>query len=184
MVFFLSGLWHGANWTYVAWSTLQGLLVIWDNLGIVGVKGREEKISARFHVPAWLGWLFTFGFFNLSLFFFRSDSMSNAFQMFKNILAFKNTGYIYKAAAKLDVPEFYLFKQAINLAAPELLSYAYLAVFFLLLAVSAFILTRKNAIQIVREHPLDKKLCLFITIIFVWSVISFSQVSTFIYFNF
>ena len=104
--------------------------------------------------------------------------------MFKNILAFKNTGYIYKAAAKLDVPEFYLFKQAINLAAPELLSYAYLAVFLLLLAVSAFILTRKNAIQIVREHPLDKKLCLFITIIFVWSVISFSQVSTFIYFNF
>ncbi len=184
MVFFLSGLWHGANWTYVAWGTMQGLLVIWDNLGIVGVKGSEEKIPAKFHIPRWLGWFFTFGFFNLSLFFFRSDSMANAFQMFKNILAFKNTGYIYKAAAKLDVPEFYLFKQAINLAAPELLNYAYLAVFLLLLAVSAFILTRKNAVQIVREHPLDKKLCFFVIIIFVWSVISFSQVSTFIYFNF
>ncbi|MDE5908731.1 MAG: MBOAT family protein [Lachnospiraceae bacterium] len=184
MVFFLSGLWHGANWTYVAWGTMQGLLVIWDNLGIVGVKGSNEKVPARFYIPRWLGWLFTFGFFNLSLFFFRSDSMANAFQMFKNIFAFKNTGYIYKAAEKLDVPEFYLFKQVINLTKPELLNYAYLAVFILLLAVSAFILTRKNALQIVREHPLDKKLCFFVVIIFVWSVISFSQVSTFIYFNF
>ncbi|MDE7286180.1 MAG: MBOAT family protein, partial [Lachnospiraceae bacterium] len=132
----------------------------------------------------WMVWLFSVGFFNLSLVFFSSDSMANAFQMFKNIFAFKNTGYIYKAAEKLDVPEFYLFKQVINLTKPELLNYAYLAVFILLLAVSAFILTRKNALQIVREHPLDKKLCFFVVIIFVWSVISFSQVSTFIYFNF
>lgn len=184
MVFFLSGLWHGANWTYVAWGTMQGILVIWDNLGIVGVEGSKEKVPARFHIPRWLGWLFTFGFFNLSLFFFRSDSMTDAFQMFKNIFAFKNTGYLYKVAAKLDIPEFYLFKQVINLAAPELLTYAYLAVFILLLAVSGFILTRKNAMQIVSERPLDKKLCFFVVVIFVWSVISFSQVSTFIYFNF
>lgn len=25
IVFFLSGLWHGANWTYIAWGTMQGL---------------------------------------------------------------------------------------------------------------------------------------------------------------
>lgn len=184
MVFFLSGLWHGANWTYVAWGTMQGLLVIWDNLGIVGVKGSNDKVPARFYIPRWLGWLFTFSFFNLSLFFFRSDNMTNAFQMFKNIFAFKNTGYIYKVAAKLDIPEFYLFKQVINLTAPDMLTYAYLAVFVLLLIISAFILTRKNAVQITKEHPLDAKLCFFVTVIFVWSVISFSQVSTFIYFNF
>ncbi|MDE6972656.1 MAG: MBOAT family protein [Lachnospiraceae bacterium] len=184
MVFFLSGLWHGANWTYVAWGTMQGLLVIWDNLGIVGVKGSNEKVPSRFTIPRWLGWVFTFSFFNLSLFFFRSDSMANAFQMFKNIFAFKETGYLFKIAAKLDIPEFYLAKQMINLAKPELLSYAYVALFILLLIISAVILTRKNAVQIVNEHPLDSRLCLFITVIFVWSVISFSQVSTFIYFNF
>lgn len=184
MVFFLSGLWHGANWTYVAWGTMQGLLVIWDNLGIVGVKGSNEKVSARFYIPRWLGWLLTFVFFNLSLFFFRSDNMTNAFQMFKNIFAFKNTGYIYKVAAMLDIPEFYLIKQVINLTAPGILTYAYLALFIVLLIISGFILTRKNAVQIVAEYPLNSKLCFFVTIIFVWSVISFSQVSTFIYFNF
>lgn len=184
IVFFLSGLWHGANWTYVAWGTMQGLLVIWDNLGIVGIKGSQEKVPSRILMPRWLGWIFTFSFFNLSLFFFRSDNMANAFQMFKNILAFKETGYLFKIAARLDIPEFYLFKQVINMTKPELLSYAYVILLFLLLFISAFVLTRKNAVQIINEHPLDFKLCLFITIIFVWSVISFSQVSTFIYFNF
>jgi len=184
LVFFLSGLWHGANWTYVAWGSMQGLLVIWDNLGIVGVKGSNEKLHSRIQMPRYLGWLFTFSFFNLSLFFFRSDSLSDAFQMFKNIFAFKATGYIYKIAARLDIPEFYLIKQVINMTAPEILSYAYVALFIILLLISAFILTRKNAVQIVEEHPLNLRLCLFITIIFVWSVVSFSQVSTFIYFNF
>lgn len=184
MVFFLSGLWHGANWTYIAWGTMQGLLVIWDNLGIVGIKESREKVPAKIQIPGWLGWLFTFSFFNLSLFFFRSDNMTNAFQMFRNILAFKNTGYIYKVAAMMDIPEFYLVKQVINLAAPQILTYAYLALFLILLAVSAFILTRKNTWEIVEEHPLNTKLCLWVTVIFVWSVISFSQVSTFIYFNF
>ncbi len=184
MVFFLSGLWHGANWTYVAWGVMQGLLVIWDNLGIVGVKGCDEKTPALFHIPRWLGWFFTFSFFNLSLFFFRSESMKNAFQMFKNLFAFKNTGYIFKIANRLDIPEFYLIKQVINLTAPDILTYIYVVVFILLLIISGFILTRKNAVEISMEHPLNNRLCFFITIIFVWSVISFSQVSTFIYFNF
>ena len=104
--------------------------------------------------------------------------------MFKNLFSFKETGYLLMIAAKLDIPEFYLFKQAINLFAPDILPYAYLVLLILLLLISAFILTRQNAVRIVSEHPLNTRLCLFITIIFVWSVISFSQVSTFIYFNF
>ena len=184
IVFFLSGLWHGANWTYVAWGTMQGLLVIWDSLGIIGVKGSSEKPSSHIVIPRYLGWLFTFSFFNLSLFFFRSENMTNAFQMFQNIFAFQDTGYIFKVAAKLDIPEFYLVKQMINMTKPELLSYAYVILFLLLLLISAFVLTRKNAVTISTKHPLNFRLCLFVTIIFVWSVISFSQVSTFIYFNF
>ena len=184
MVFFLSGLWHGANWTYVAWGSMQGLLVIWDNIGIVGIKGSKEERSAKIVIPGWLGWIFTFTFFNLSLFFFRSKNMTSAFQMFKNLLAFKNTGYLYKIAARLDIPEFYLIKQAINMTMPDKLAFVYLLLFVFLLAVSAFIITGKNTLEIVSEHPLDSKLCFLVTVVFVWSVISFSQVSTFIYFNF
>jgi D-alanyl-lipoteichoic acid acyltransferase DltB (MBOAT superfamily) len=181
VVFFLSGLWHGANWTYVAWGCMQGLLVIWDNLGIVGVKGHGK---ARLHIPGWLGWALTFGFFNLSLIFFGSSSMTDAVQMFRNIFAFRSTGYLYKLSATLDIPEFYLMKQAVNLVKPSLLSTAYLAVFLLLLLLSAFIISRKNTLELAREYPYNGKRCLVTVILFVWCIISFSQVSTFIYFNF
>lgn len=168
----------------MAWGSMQGLLVIWDNIGIVGIKGSKEERSAKIVIPGWLGWIFTFTFFNLSLFFFRSENMTSAFQMFKNLLAFKNTGYLYKIAARLDIPEFYLIKQAINMTMPDKLAFVYLLLFVFLLAVSAFIITGKNTLEIVSEHPLDSKLCFLVTVVFVWSVISFSQVSTFIYFNF
>ncbi len=183
-VFALSGLWHGANWTYVAWGIMQGLLVVWDNLGIVGVRGSMEKIPSRFHIPRWLGWFFTFSFFNLSLFFFRSESMTYAFQMFKNLFSFKNTGYVYKLAAKMDIPEFYVFKQAITMFAPNLLNTAYVILVLLLLLVSAFVLTRKNSLEMVESSHYGSGFRWYITVIFLWSLISFSQVSTFIYFNF
>ena len=184
MVFFLSGLWHGANWTYIAWGSMQGLLVIWDNLGIVGVKGSNEKMPAKWYIPRWLGWIFTFGFFNLSLIFFGSSSMTSAIQLFKNIFAFKNTGYLFKLAANLDIPEFYLIKQVLTLKFPDMLQYAYVVLFLLLLVISAVVISRKNTLQMVAENPFRKKLCAWVVFIFVWSVISFSQVSTFIYFNF
>ena len=184
MVFFLSGLWHGANWTYIAWGSMQGLLVIWDNLGIVGVKGSNEKTPAKWYIPRWLGWIFTFGFFNLSLIFFGSSSMTSAIQLFKNIFAFKNTGYLFKLAANLDIPEFYLIKQVLTLKFPDMLQYAYVVLFLLLLVISGVVISRKNTLQMVAENPFRKKLCVWVVFIFVWSVISFSQVSTFIYFNF
>ncbi len=184
LVFFLSGLWHGANWTYIAWGSMQGLLVIWDNLGIIGVNGAKEKISAKIHIPRRLGWIFTFGFFNLSLIFFGSKDMASALQMFQNIKMWKNTGYLPKLCAKLDIPEFYMIKQAINMVRPEFLSTAYVLLFLFLLLISAFIISRKNTLQMVAANPYRKTLCIWVIIIFVWSVISFSQVSTFIYFNF
>lgn len=114
--------------------------------------------------------------------------MADAFQMFKNIFAFKNTGYIFKIASRLDIPEFYVVKQAVSLIRPELLEYAYLALFLLLLAVSAFLISRKNAPEIVenafRSAESEGKLRFPVALLLVWCIISFSQVSTFIYFNF
>lgn len=189
IIFTLSGLWHGANWTYIAWGTMQGLLVVWDNLGIVGIRnhtaeGFAGKKPVLFQIPKWLGWFFTFSFFNLSLFFFRSQSMTYAFQMFKNLFSFKNTGYIYKLSANMDIPEFYIIKQVITMFAPHMLNTAYLLFFLIILAVSAFALTRKNSLQIVEGTNYNSRFCWCITVVFIWCLISFSQVSTFIYFNF
>ncbi len=184
IVFFLSGLWHGAAWTYIAWGTMQGLLVVWDNLGIVGIKGREEKRPAKFHIPAWLGWVCTFTFFNLSLFFFRSQSMVGALQMFKNLGALNYTGKMFDVASTLSIPEFYIIEEAISILAPGMVRYVCLALLLFYLGFSFFLISRKNALQIATDGKMSSKKCWMVSILFVWCIISLSQVSTFLYFNF
>ena len=184
LVFFLSGVWHGANWTYIAWGTMQGLLVVWDNLGIIGVKGSNDKIKAKLEMPRWLGWFLTFGFFNLSLIFFGSDSISTAIQLFKDILMFKATGHLYKLAATLNIPEFYLITKAIDMKAPQYKNIMYVVILLVVLLISAWFIKGKNAYTRTMEAKLSNRTVWAIAIVFVWCIISFSQVSTFIYFNF
>ena len=184
IIFFLSGLWHGAAWTYIAWGTMQGLLVVWDNLGIVGIRGRKEKHPSRFHIPAWLGWILTFGFFNLSLFFFRSQSMAGAVQMFRNLGAFNYTGKMFEIASTLDIPEFYIIKEALGILAPQLVGYAYLGLLFLYLGLSFFMINRPNVLEIAENGKLTSGKCWAVALVFLWCVVSLSQVSTFLYFNF
>ena len=184
VIFLLSGLWHGAAWTYIIWGVIHGILVVWDNLGIVGIKGREEKRPSRFHIPAWLGWIFTFSLFNLSLFFFRSESILGAVQLFKNLFAANWTGKLYEVAAQLDISEIYVIRQALDIVAPSLVSYIYLIFMILLFALAFFLIFRPNAYERAKNGELTSAKCWIACILFVWCVISLSQVSTFLYFNF
>ena len=184
IIFLLSGLWHGAAWTYVAWGAMHGLLVVWDNLGIVGIKGREEKRPSRFHIPAWLGWICTFTLFNLSLFFFRSQSMLAAIQLFKNLFAGNYTGKIYEIAAQLDISEIYVVRQALELAAPGLVNDMYLIFMILLFLLAFCLIFRPNAYERTMRGELTSGRCWTISVLLVWCIVSLSQVSTFLYFNF
>ena len=184
IIFLLSGLWHGAAWTYVAWGAMHGLLVVWDNLGIIGIKGRDERRPSRFHIPAWLGWIFTFTLFNLSLFFFRSQSMLGAIQLFKNLFAGKYTGKIYDIAARLDISEIYVVRQALDMAAPDLVNYFHLIFMILLFALAFYLIFRPNAYERTMRGELTSRRCWIVCILLVWCIVSLSQVSTFLYFNF
>lgn len=184
LVFLLSGLWHGAAWTYVAWGAMQGMLVVWDNLGIIGISGREEKRPARFHIPEWLGWIFTFTLFNMSLFFFRSQSMDGAIQLFRNLFSGTFNGKVYEIAAQLDLSELYVVRQVLDMAAPGLVNYMYLAFLLLLLVLSFFLVFGPTASERTMRGELTSGRCWMICILLVWCIISLSQVSTFLYFNF
>lgn len=184
IVFFLSGLWHGAAWTFVIWGCIQGLFVAWDSLGIVGIRGRAEKKPSKFHIPAWVGWIFTFTIFNLLWIFFRSENVAEAARMFKNLFGFKYTGKIFDVAATLDIAEFYVIKKALQIVAPDMIKYAFVALLIFCLAFSFFLISRKNALEIAQDGKFNSGKCWCICIIFIWCVISLSQVSTFLYFNF
>lgn len=201
IVFVLSGLWHGAGWTYICWGLMQGLLVVWDNLGIVGVKesalhtaavsGSNKKAKYLLRetplltIPRALGNALTFLMFVISLVFFGSQDMTYAFQMFKRLFFWTYPGFLYRTAENLEIAENYVFRQLFSqLGMDSMLIVIYMATMIVLLIVSAIVMTRKNTQQIIEETTFDKKTIAWLTVLFIWSFVSLSNVSTFIYFQF
>lgn len=76
LVFFLSGLWHGAAWTFIAWGVINGALVIANDKWLAWY--------ARMNVatPAWLeaclGRLFVFIAMSLTFMLFRAPDFNTA----------------------------------------------------------------------------------------------------------
>jgi len=80
VVFLLSGLWHGANWTFVVWGAFHGVLfaVTWGLSGAwAGATGKLSE-SARNLLAAAVGVPVTFHLVCLGWLFFRADDMSHA----------------------------------------------------------------------------------------------------------
>lgn len=76
IVFLVSGLWHGANWTFVAWGAIHGVYLI-GGLLTGGIRGNIRKILHLDRIPL-LSVLTTFGLVAFAWIFFRANSMSDA----------------------------------------------------------------------------------------------------------
>ena len=76
IIFLVSGLWHGASWTFVVWGCLNGIFLIINKL----VKWNPPNFFTGL-----LGAVVTFSLWTLSLSFFRSQSISDAFYVLANM---------------------------------------------------------------------------------------------------
>ncbi len=84
-VFAVSGLWHGANWTFIVWGALNGFYLVFS---IVSKKLRESihKVLLLDRIPRIHNAIKIFSTFVLaciSWVFFRANSMSDAFLVLK-----------------------------------------------------------------------------------------------------
>lgn len=92
ITFLVSGLWHGANWTFVIWGAIHGVLqVVEKALGIAPKGEHYEKVES-------LKWLkpiriaVTFLLVSFAWIFFRMPSLSDAFNIVKRILCLEGDG--------------------------------------------------------------------------------------------
>ena len=87
IVFLLSGLWHGANWTFVAWGTYNGILIAL--LILLGKnKKRENIISPNKFIPSLkeIGEItLTFILVVFGWILFRAESISMAYDYVVNM---------------------------------------------------------------------------------------------------
>ncbi|MEM6261848.1 MAG: MBOAT family O-acyltransferase [Bacteroidota bacterium] len=84
VTFSLSGLWHGANWTYVAWGIVMSAGAIFEVL----TKKRRKRLRKKVSRKVWnfLSGLATFSFICFSFIFFRADTLGQAFIYLGNLL--------------------------------------------------------------------------------------------------
>ena len=68
-VFLVSGLWHGANWTFVIWGSLHGFFIVCDKL---------FWLKKSNQIPKFLNIAFTFLLVMFAWVFFRADNISHA----------------------------------------------------------------------------------------------------------
>ena len=84
----------------------------------------------------------------------------------------------------MEPSEIYVVTKALSLVLPFLVGAAQLAAMLLVFGIGFFLLTRKNTAQIIERDTVGFRFTLWLAVLFVWSVISLSGVSTFVYFNF
>ncbi|MCL4148652.1 UNVERIFIED_CONTAM: hypothetical protein GTU68_033949, partial [Idotea baltica] len=87
----LGGLWHGANWTFVIWGFLHGLYLILQRL-ILPINLFLKKIIPK-PIVLFFGILITFIFVNIAWIFFRSQNISQAFEIIEKILSFEDMSF-------------------------------------------------------------------------------------------
>ena len=92
LVFLISGLWHGANWTYIIWGTLHGIFLV---VGSVTEKVRARlcaatRLSQHSFIHGTFRVLITFALVNIGWIFFRAKSVHDAWQIVTHL----NTGWL------------------------------------------------------------------------------------------
>lgn len=87
ITFLVSGLWHGADWTFIAWGAMHGVLLIAE---VFFSDFRERVLTGlRFHLPEAVirGFLvcITFAQVCLAWIFFRADTLGDAVTMIQKM---------------------------------------------------------------------------------------------------
>ena len=82
-VFLLSGLWHGANWTFIFWGIYHGTFLVMDR---VFLENFLNKVPKFFRVS------FTYIFVLFGWVLFRSDSIGHSYTYYSALLDISNQG--------------------------------------------------------------------------------------------
>ncbi|MDR6940412.1 MBOAT family O-acyltransferase [Mucilaginibacter pocheonensis] len=103
VTFFVSGLWHGAGWTFVIWGLLHALAISYE----LYTKKFRSKISKKIPAAIYnrLSVIFTFLYLLFSWIFFRAHSIHDAFFIITKISALNNL--MYTAGRLMNVKEIY-----------------------------------------------------------------------------
>lgn len=93
IVFSLTGLWHGAAWTFIAWGMFHGLFLVLERSGFKTVLARAPSVVAHAYtiIVVMIGWVF-----------FRADDFGHATKVIAAMVGLSNGEPVLPLAALLS----------------------------------------------------------------------------------
>ena len=172
IVFLISGIWHGANWTFIVWGILHGLLMIFDR----ATEKRQESIFKP------VRWLVSFSAVNVLWLLFSSYTVRQWGSILKLILRFESMSVSEELIRQFVIPESVFFANVIpfidNLSTSV---YGFWMLLFLTAAFVIVLIPENNYRSLRRTSPWSMAAA---ALAFLWGVICLGSETVFVYFRF
>lgn len=145
IVFLLSGLWHGANWTFVIWGILHGILTIISKLTKNIRNQLTDKLGFNRHPRFYsiLQMILTFLLVDFAWIFFKANSLSDAIyiisNMFKDISSGLSLSYMAELLASFGIEKY---------------DFIITMTFLMLLVLMEYIKSSNSILEIVGSKPI------------------------------
>jgi len=164
----ISGVWHGAGWTFIIWGGLHGLALVINHIW--------KKAKLRMPFP--LAWGVTFLFVTTSFVFFRAKSIDRALVVLKGMAGLNGVAL----SAKMEGLGFLArFGVRFGGVTEDLVSGRNMAVVALLFLLILFC---RNSTRLATGFRPGFRSALGIAVLAVTSMLSLQKITEFIYFNF
>lgn len=171
IVFLISGIWHGANWTFIVWGVIHGLFMIIDRLC--------DKVEKK--LPMILRWFVSFNIVNVLWLLFRSDSLLQWKGLLKTILLMQDKTVSDGLMRAFVLPEAIFFQDTLHLNSIANNINGFWMIVYLSLAFIVCLVPDNNYKKL---KSLSIVSIFMAVIAFVWGVICLGNESVFVYFNF
>ena len=170
IVFIISGLWHGANYTFIIWGAIHGLLLVIEKLTFKKENNKDQSLS----IPNIFRILTTYLTVTFAWIFFRANNLTDAVYVVKNMLNINldNLSIFYQRGAAANLFEISTYD-------------FYLSIFFIMLLLVFEINSRNtNVVTKIKSYSIFNRWFFYISftmVIFWFGKFGFNQ---FIYFQF
>ena len=171
LVFLISGMWHGANWTFLLWGALHGVLMCLER--------RFDKPLQKVNVA--VKWLFTFVIVSLLRMLFLTESIAQWGQILGTMFSFRSMAVSEGLLRVFVLPETQFLLDTLDFLK---LDDAVRGLPMLVTMVSAFLLCMIPDNNYRRQDKLSVPNMILCAAAFVWAFLCLGSESVFVYFNF
>ena len=192
IVFLISGIWHGAGVTFILWGCMHGLMYVITRAYMKFMEkahkkesvddGPDEAKESYKPCTGLLSRIITFIFVCIAWVFFRSPDVSTACAILRSTVT-GGFGHIGDGFLEgFNSGEFWYALKILHLTNLSFSRYIIMVLFAIFGLGTA--LLAPNALYISKSMKRTIPNGIMLGILFIWSVLSLSGVSTFLYFNF